>query len=68
MAKKQQELEFGFQGNVYKTPIKHIPASELNFWEDNPRIYNKFEELIHQYHKQRLKISFLQKMKNGQEN
>ena len=41
MAKKQQELEFGFQGNVYKTPIKHIPASELNFWEDNPRIYNK---------------------------
>ena len=31
MAKKQQELEFGFQGNVYKTPIKHIPASELNF-------------------------------------
>ena len=27
--------------NLYKTPIKHIPASELNFWEDNPRIYNK---------------------------
>lgn len=41
MPKKQENLEFGFQGNVYKTPIKNIPATELNFWEDNPRIYNK---------------------------
>tara|TARA_Y100001935_G_C17303094_1_gene510538 strand:- start:1291 stop:2685 length:1395 start_codon:yes stop_codon:yes gene_type:complete len=41
MAKKIKDLEFGFQGEVYKTPIEYIPASELNFWEDNPRIFNK---------------------------
>ena len=59
MAKKQQELEFGFQGNVYKTPIKHIPASELNFGKTILESTTKLdEELIHQYHKQRLKISF----------
>ena len=41
MAKKDKDLEFGFMGEVYITPIKHIDHTDLTYWEDNPRIYNK---------------------------
>tara|TARA_B100001250_G_scaffold135842_2_gene116233 strand:+ start:3833 stop:5212 length:1380 start_codon:yes stop_codon:yes gene_type:complete len=48
MVKKEKDLEFGFMGKVYITPIKHIEHTDLIFWDENPRIFNKIRRKLDQ--------------------
>ena len=43
-SKQKYRMDFGFRGKNYETNLQKIDHTSLEFWPNNPRIYNKIRK------------------------